>query len=183
MRNLFVLCLCVLVHLLHDYALAQLPSAAGQLRAGAAAVDVTPTKVDSIVAGQFLEVRASSITDRLYAASHRAGQWSNADGDRGRRYLHDATELITKARQLAHQKCGMPVQNITSPPHTLIQLLQLWDAWARASIASMPLYYRSRSLMPSAMPTTACNRRALVGRRLMTGNIRTIDVGFANPRR
>lgn len=88
-------------------------------RAGAVAVDITPTQAESIVAGGFLEARASTVTDRLYARAFAL--------DDGRIQLvlvvvdtcMMPTELIAKARQLAHQKCGIPVEHMTiSATHT-----------------------------------------------------------------
>ena len=122
MRNL-CRSLCVLIvlwSLLWAQAVAQ-PAIrpAGQLQAGAVAVDVTPTQAESIVAGQFLEVRSSTITDRLYA---RAIVLANGQTEMALVVVDTCmmpTDLIVKARQLAQQRCGIPVQHITiSATHT-----------------------------------------------------------------
>ena len=117
MRTLLT-ALLVLLWTTHVSAQGAQPSAKA-FRAGAVAVDVTPTKAESIVAGQFLEVRSTTITDKLYA---RAIVLDDGQTQMALVVVDTCmmpTDLISKARQLAHQKCGIPVQNMTiSATHT-----------------------------------------------------------------
>ncbi len=95
------------------------PAATARFRAGAVAVDITPTQKESRIAGGFLEARASTATDRLFA---RAIVLDNGQTQLALVVVDTCmmpTELIAKARQLAHQKCGIAVQQMTiSATHT-----------------------------------------------------------------
>jgi putative membrane-bound dehydrogenase-like protein len=88
-------------------------------RGGAAAVDITPEKLPSIIAGGFLEGRATEVRDRLYARSVVL--------DDGKTKLAltivdtcmMTQELIDQAKTQASRDCGIPVEQImVSATHT-----------------------------------------------------------------
>ncbi len=117
-----ILCICLCALSIFGFAHASTRAnnpAPAAFRAGAAAVDVTPTHAESIIAGGFLEVRTSTVTDRLYA---RAFVLDNGQTQLALVVVDTCmmpTDLIAKARHLAHQKCGLPVEHITiSATHT-----------------------------------------------------------------
>jgi len=88
-------------------------------RAGAVAVDITPRKLPSIIAGGFLEGRATKITDPLHVRCIVL--------DDGRTKIAFAIvdtcmmtqSLIDEAKQLASAQCGIPVDHLmVSATHT-----------------------------------------------------------------
>ena len=116
-RSLFALILG-----LAGLTLCQRPAAAAEeklLRAGAAAVDVSPTKYPVIVNGGFLEASANSLRDPLAIRCLVL--------DDGTTRLAIAVidscmlprELIDKGKALAHQKTGIPTERmLVSATHT-----------------------------------------------------------------
>ena len=93
--------------------------AAGPIRAGAAAVDTTPTKLPVIVNGGFLTKRAAQITDRLHARCLVLQQ----GGLRMAIVVVDMCvmprELLDETKQLARKATGIPTDRILiSATHT-----------------------------------------------------------------
>ena len=89
------------------------------LRAGAAVVDITPEKLPVIVSGMFLEGSSAAVHSRLYARALviQSGQTRVAlvvvDT------LMMPRELLDRAKQLAQQSTGIPVENMMiSATHT-----------------------------------------------------------------
>lgn len=118
--RILCICLCALAISWSAHASARANhNALATFRAGAAAVDVTPTQAESIIAGGFLEVRTGAVTDRLYA---RAFVLDDGQTQLAMVVVDTCmmpTDLIAKARHLAHQKCGLPIDHITiSATHT-----------------------------------------------------------------
>ncbi|MEQ1852491.1 MAG: LamG-like jellyroll fold domain-containing protein, partial [Chthoniobacteraceae bacterium] len=101
--------------------LTALPSdaAAESLRAGAAAVDITPTKLPVIIAGGFLEGKGVRVNDPLFARCLVLD-------DGGKRIAFAIVDtcmmtrqLIDDAKQLASAQCGIPVDHMmVSATHT-----------------------------------------------------------------
>jgi len=88
------------------------PQTGKVLRAGACAIDITPTKLPAIVNGGFAERKVSEITDRLHARclvlDDGTGQVAIAVVDNcviGR-------DLLDEAKELAHKATGIPVNRM-----------------------------------------------------------------------
>src|SRR4051812_37757764 len=87
--------------------------AADPFRAGAVAVDITPTNLPVIIAGSFLEGKGTKITDPLFARCIVL--------DDGKTKLAFAVvdtcmmtrQLIDEAKQQASAQCGIPVDHMT----------------------------------------------------------------------
>src|SRR5262245_55692032 len=88
-------------------------------RAGAAAMDITPRKLPSRIAGGFLEVRATKITDPLFVRCIVL--------DDGRTKMAFAIvdtcmmtrSLIDEAKHQSNAQCGIPVDHLmVSATHT-----------------------------------------------------------------
>jgi putative membrane-bound dehydrogenase-like protein len=92
---------------------------AATFRAGAVASDITPTDFPAIIAGGFLEGRASQVTDRLFARAIVLD-----DGVTQLALVVVDTcmmpqELIDRAKQLASEQCGIAVDKMMiSATHT-----------------------------------------------------------------
>ncbi|MCC6508688.1 MAG: hypothetical protein IT423_06255, partial [Pirellulaceae bacterium] len=88
-------------------------------RAGAVAVDVTPTQPTSIIAGGFLEARANSINDKLFVRAIVLDDGSTQIALAVVDTCMMTQALIDKAKGLAASACGIPVDRIlVSATHT-----------------------------------------------------------------
>ena len=94
-------------------------AAAYEFRAGAAAIDITPSNFPVIIAGYFLEARASQVVDPLFVRCFAF--------DDGQTKIVLAVvdscmveaQLIDQAKQLASQRTGIPTDRMTvSATHT-----------------------------------------------------------------
>jgi putative membrane-bound dehydrogenase-like protein len=98
---------------------AQQPDSAHIFRAGAATVNINPTSPESIIAGGFLEGRASTVQDSLWVRAivldDGATQLALVVVDT---CMMQQT-LIDQAKRTASEQCGIPVQNmLVSATHT-----------------------------------------------------------------
>jgi hypothetical protein len=94
-------------------------AAAEGLRAGAAAVDVSPPKLPAIINGNFLEARSETIHDRLYARALVLDDGANRVALAVVDSCMMPRELIDHAKVLASQETGIPVDRmLVSATHT-----------------------------------------------------------------
>ncbi len=101
--------------------LAILPALAADppFRAGAAVVDITPTKLPAIVAGGFLEAKGNKIEDRLYVRAIVMESGGTRLGFAIVDTCMMAQSLIDDAKQGIQKGCGIPVDHLMiSATHT-----------------------------------------------------------------
>ena len=90
-----------------------------EFRAGAAAIDITPTKLPAIIAGSFLEHSSSKITDRLHARCFVLDDGSTRIALAIVDTCMMSQSLIDEAKQMASKECGIPVDRMmVSATHT-----------------------------------------------------------------
>lgn len=91
----------------------------GVFRAGAACVDVTPTKLPAIIAGGFLEAQSSKITDRLHARAIVLSDGATTIALVVVDTCMMTQQLIDDAKQMANRQCGLAVDKMmVSATHT-----------------------------------------------------------------
>ena len=94
-------------------------SADSPFRAGAAVVDITPTKLPAIIAGGFLEGQATTVHDRLYVRSIVLDDGKTKIAFAIVDTCMMAQSLIDEAKQKATAECGIAVDHImVSATHT-----------------------------------------------------------------
>ena len=90
-----------------------------EFRAGAAAVDITPTTLPAIVSGGFLERTADTVHDRLFARGLVLDDGTTKLAIVVADNLMMPRELLDRAKTLAEQATGIPVDHILiSATHT-----------------------------------------------------------------
>ncbi len=88
-------------------------------RAGAVTVDITPQKLPSIIAGNFFERTAATITDRLHVRCVVLDDGKTKIGFAVVDTCMMTRALIDEAKQLASAKCGIPIDHLmVSATHT-----------------------------------------------------------------
>ncbi len=102
--------------------LAQTSSSNGaskSLRAGAAAVDITPTTPTSTIAGGFLEAKATQVNDPLFVRAIVLDDQKTKIALVVVDTCMMTQELIDNAKQLANKKCGIAIDHmLVSATHT-----------------------------------------------------------------
>ena len=95
------------------------PSVAGEFRAGAAAVNITPTEYPVIVNGGFLEKQATKALDPLYARALVLDDGTTRIAICVVDTCMMMRELIDKAKALARKATGIPIERmLVSATHT-----------------------------------------------------------------